>query len=76
VVYFPAERVLYGSCVLKEQLGNLSFADVRAYPESLRALKARRLDVTTIVAGHWSPVHGPELIDTYLALLAKDAAKR
>jgi metallo-beta-lactamase class B len=28
------------------------------------------LDFTTIVAGHWSPIHGPELIDEYLQLLA------
>jgi hypothetical protein len=33
-------------------------------------LKQLNFGFTTIVAGHWSPIHGPELIDQYLALLA------
>ena len=33
-------------------------------------LKQLNLGFTTIVAGHWSPIHGPELIDQYLQLLA------
>lgn len=27
------------------------------------------LDYTTIVAGHWSAIHGPELVDRYLGFL-------
>jgi metallo-beta-lactamase class B len=68
-VYFPAERILYGGCILKEQLGNLAFADLAEYPNTLRKLKALNLPIKTIIAGHWSPIHGPELIDQYLALL-------
>jgi metallo-beta-lactamase class B len=68
-VYFPDEKVLYGGCILKEQLGSLAYADVAEYPKTLRKLQALHLDITTIVAGHWSPIHGPELIDQYLALL-------
>jgi metallo-beta-lactamase class B len=71
VVYFPEEKVLYGGCMLKEQLGNLEFADVAEYRRTLHRLKDLKLDIRTIVAGHWSPVHGPELIDQYLALLAR-----
>jgi len=69
-VFFPQEKVLYGNCILKEQLGNLDFADLRQYPKTLEKLKQLHLDFTTIVGGHWSPIHGPELIDEYLQLLA------
>jgi metallo-beta-lactamase class B len=69
-VFFPQEKVLYGNCILKEQLGNLDFANLTEYPKTLEKLKRLNLGFTTIVAGHWSPIHGPELIDQYLALLA------
>ena len=68
-VYFPEEGVLYGGCILKERLGNLEFADLPEYPRTLERLKKLNLPINLIVAGHWSPVHGPELIDEYLALL-------
>jgi metallo-beta-lactamase class B len=71
-VYFPKEKVLYGGCVLKERLGNMEGADLVEYPKTLRKLKQLNLDITTIVAGHYSPVHGPELIDQYLQLLAQN----
>ncbi len=69
-VYFPAQRVLYGGCILKEQIGNLDSANVKEYPRTLRRLVALGLPFDCIVSGHWTPVHGPELIDTYLQLLA------
>jgi metallo-beta-lactamase class B len=68
-VFFPEEKALYGNCILKEQLGNLEFADRAEYPRTLQKLKELNLGFTTIVAGHWSPIHGPELIDHYLQLL-------
>ena len=71
LVYFPDEKVLYGGCTLKERLGNLAYADLAQYPITLRRLEARKLGYTTIIAGHYSPIHGPELVDEYLALLAK-----
>lgn len=70
-VYFPRERVLYGGCILKEQLGNLSFADIAQYPKTLLELRRLKLDIETVVAGHWSAVHGPELIDRYAELLER-----
>ena len=70
IVFFPKEKVHYGNCIHKEQLGNLDFADLTEYPKTLQKLKQLNLGFTTIVAGHWSPIHGPELIDQYLALLA------
>lgn len=68
-VYFPEEKVLYGNCILKEQLGNLDSADVAEYPKTLLKLKAMRLDYTTIIAGHFEPVQGPELLDRFLKML-------
>jgi metallo-beta-lactamase class B len=68
-VYFPEERILYGNCILKEHLGNLDSANVAEYPKTLLKLKARNLGYTTIVAGHFSPLHGPDLIDRFLKLL-------
>lgn len=77
-VYFPSERVLYGSCMLKERLGNLSFANRIEYPKTLEKLKRLivqgELQVESIIAGHDTPIHGVELIDHYLALL-EDAKK-
>jgi metallo-beta-lactamase class B len=45
-------------------------ADVDEYPKTLRKLQDLRLDIRMIVSGHWSAVHGPDLIDRYLDLLA------
>jgi metallo-beta-lactamase class B len=70
-VHFPEEKVLYGGCILKEELGNLSFANVEEYPRTLRRLQEMKMEIETIVAGHYSPTHGPELIDDYLELLKK-----
>ena len=74
-VYFPAEKVLYGNCILKEKLGNLSSANLTEYPKTLNKLKQLGLEIQTIIAGHDSAVHGPELIDHYLNLLQENAAK-
>lgn len=68
-VYFPDEKVLYGNCILKEKLGNLSFANITEYPKTLLRLKDMKLPIKTVVAGHDSPIHGPELIDHYHSLL-------
>lgn len=73
-VHFPAQRVLYGGCILKEQIGNLDSANVPEYPRTLRRLVALGLPFDCIVSGHWTAVHGPELIDTYLRLLANSEA--
>ena len=71
LVYFPDEKVLYGGCTLKEQLGNLAYANIAEYPNTLRKLQQANLGYTTIIAGHYSPIHGPELVDQYIALLAQ-----
>lgn len=68
-VYFPDEKVLYAGGILKEHLGNMAFADVGEYQRTLHKLQQLHLDIATIISGHWSAVHGPELIDRYLAML-------
>ena len=72
-VYFPYEKTLYGGCILKEKMGYLGSANVVEYPKTLQKLKDLSLDFDTIISGHWSSIHGPELIDQYLALLAQHA---
>jgi len=47
-------------------------ADVKEYPTTLNRLKALGLPIRTIISGHWSAVHGPELVDHYLDLLEKN----
>ncbi|MBU1175957.1 MAG: subclass B2 metallo-beta-lactamase [Alphaproteobacteria bacterium] len=70
-VWFPDENVLYGNCILKQRLGNLAFADLAEYPSTLKKLKALNLPIETIIAGHYAPLHGPELVDQYLELLER-----
>jgi metallo-beta-lactamase class B len=68
-VYFPKEQVLDAGSILKEQPGNLANANLSEYSATLHRLQALHLDIKTIVAGHWSAVHGPELIEKYLGFL-------
>lgn len=68
-VYLPDEKILYGGCILKPHLGNLDQANIKEYPNTLYRLKKMNLPIEMIVAGHWRPIHGPELIDHYIALL-------
>jgi metallo-beta-lactamase class B len=71
VVYFPEEKVLYGNCLLKQELGNLKYADLAEYPRTLQKLKALHLEFEVIIAGHQDALHGPRLIDHYLNLLQR-----
>lgn len=73
-VYFPKEKVLYGGNIVKAHLGNLAFANLAEYPKTLHKLKRLHLPITTVISGHWSAVHGPELIDRYLQMLKEHAA--
>ncbi len=70
-VWFPNEKVLYGGCALKPKLGNMEGADLVEYPKTLHKLKALHLPIALIVAGHYSAVHGPDLIDHFLEMLAQ-----
>jgi metallo-beta-lactamase class B len=74
-VYFPEEKILFGDCILKEKLGNIKDAHLSEYSNTLKKLKALNLDFTTIISGHWKPIHGPELIDHCLKLLEEKNKK-
>lgn len=74
VVYFPEEQVLFGDCMLKEKLGYLGDANLVEYPKTLERIK--KLKIKTVIAGHWSSIHGPELIDKVLTLLKRRESER
>jgi glyoxylase-like metal-dependent hydrolase (beta-lactamase superfamily II) len=52
VVYFPGRKVLFGGCMVLgwDGVGNISDADMEAWPESIRRLS--RFDADLIVPGH------------------------
>ena len=56
VVYIPEAGVLYGSCLIRgaetKTLGNIEDADLTAWPETLRYVKAVYKDAKTVVPGH------------------------
>lgn len=68
-VYFPREQVLDAGSIVKPFLGNMAKADVEAYPDTLHKLQELHLPIRMIVSGHWSAVHGPDLVAHYLGLL-------
>jgi len=68
------EKVLYGGCISEEQLGNLAFTNLTECPRTLGKLQQPTSNTATIVAGHWSPLHGPELIEQYMDLLKQTKA--
>jgi metallo-beta-lactamase class B len=72
-VYFPREQVLDAGSILKEQLGNMANANTEQYSKTLHKLQELHLNIRTIISGHWSAVHGPELVDRYLDLLELNA---
>lgn len=68
-VYFPADRVLYAGCIIKEFVGNLDDADLEAYPQTIDRLVRLNLDFDLVVAGHGKAVHQKDLIPFFQALL-------
>lgn len=56
VVYVPEAGVLYGGCAVRgaetTTLGNLESADLSAWPETLRFIKAVYKDAKIVVPGH------------------------
>ena len=56
VVYIPEAKVLYGGCLIRgaetKTLGNTEDADLTAWPETLRFIKAVYRDAKIVVPGH------------------------
>lgn len=67
-VYFPARKLLFGSCMIvgMDQLGNTSDADMQHWPEAVRQLEQYPVDV--VVPGHGQRLD-PGLIQHTLDLL-------
>lgn len=69
VVFFPSERLLFAGCLAIEGpgLGNLSDADLEAWPSAISEL--RGLGAVSVVPGHGMAA-GPELLSHTLEVLA------
>ena len=72
VVWHRDSGVLFGGCFIKDgaakDLGNLSDADVKAWPASLERTRQRFPDMRVVVPGHGQP-GGPELLTHTQSLL-------
>jgi metallo-beta-lactamase class B len=72
VVWLPLERILFGGCMIKslmsESLGNVSDADVTAWPNSVSKLLTKYEEAEVVIPGHgkWG---GKSLVHHTLALL-------
>lgn len=63
--YFPADKAMFGGCLVKEvggAKGNLEDANVAAWPETARAVKAKYPETVLVIPGH-GRVGGQELLD-------------
>ena len=73
VVYIPGQKILYGGCAIKgaeaNSMGNLSDADIKAWPASLNWVKATYPETKTVVPGHGKG-SDLRLIDKTLAMIA------
>jgi metallo-beta-lactamase class B len=71
VAWLPKERILFGGCLVKSldspSLGNTIDGDLKAYPVTLKKVKAAYPDAKIVVPGHgqWG---GLEMIDHTLQL--------
>lgn len=56
VVYFPKDRVLFGGCFIKAGnatgLGNITDADLRAWPDSIKRMQAAFPEADVVIPGH------------------------
>jgi len=74
VVWFPAQRVLFGGCFVKsmeaDNLGNVADADVQQWPVSIKKVQERFPEPAWIIPGHqgWG---SNKALEHTLQLLAK-----
>lgn len=74
VLWIPSEKLLYGGCMIKplnwSSLGNVTDADLHAYPSTLKKLRLKFSQCETVFPGHGA--HGGlELISHTLKLFEK-----
>lgn len=70
VGYFPDDKIMFGGCLIKEAgagKGYLEDANIKAWPETVRKVKAKYPDVKIVIPGH-GKAGGPELLDYTIEL--------
>jgi len=70
VAYIPAEKILFGGCMVKEVdagKGNLSDADVEEWPATIKKVRSKYPDAAIVVPGHGA-TGGRELLDYTIKL--------
>ena len=76
VVWFPAERVLHGGCLVKsvdaEGMGYVDEADLANWPKAIEHLRERYPETEILVPGHGT-VAGTKALDRTLELLRAHA---
>ncbi|HTN35867.1 MAG TPA: subclass B1 metallo-beta-lactamase [Arachidicoccus sp.] len=78
VVWFPREKILYGGCLYKSiddhDLGNLSDANISAWPKTIRRVQMRFGKPRYMIVGHgnWHSLHA----DTHTIQLAQKYLKQ
>ena len=68
--YFPEDKVVFGGCLIKEvgaKKGNLEYANVAVWPETVRRLKRRYPETKIVIPGHGKR-GGTELFDYTIKL--------
>lgn len=58
MVWIPRQKVLFGGCLVKRRGGSrgyLAEADLAAWPETIRKVKAAYPQAEIVVPGHGSP---------------------
>jgi metallo-beta-lactamase class B len=72
VTYIPSEKILFGGCMVKEMAakgkGNLSDADLNAWPETIKSVKNNYPNAKIVIPGH-GKYGGIELLDHTLEIL-------
>lgn len=78
VVWFPAQRVIFGGCLVKSDtattVGNVRDADVEAWPRTVAAVRAAYPAVRLVVPGH-GRVSGPGALAHTEELIATKAPR-
>lgn len=80
VVWLPGERILYGGCLVKSVeaggLGNISDADLAAWPSTMESLLRDYPQVRWVIPGHQAWVPGTKALKHTLKLLRKADSKK
>ena len=73
ISYFPKEKILFGGCLIKTDgagKGNLNDANVNDWPNTVKKVNEKYVDVKTVVPGH-GKVGGTHLFDYTINLFKK-----